>query len=270
MSAVETKTGRLSAEKTLALWEDYKRTGDRRLKDRLVLTFAPMVKYIVYRKVREIPTRCDVEDFISCGLEALIRSIDRYDPEKGGTLEQFAWTRIHGAVLDELRRNDWAPRSLRRWERDINRAREHFTSLYGRRPTHKELGDALGITASELVRREGEIARSDVGSLNAVVLTDDETGIERIDTIESNDEALDPERAAMREGAKERFRQAFDRLPERDRMVAVLLYVDNLTLREVGEVLGVTESRSCQIHGHLKRHLREQLRADVQLMREVA
>ena len=83
------------------------------------MTFAPLVKYIVYKKVRELPARCEVEDFISCGLEALIASIDRYDPEKGATLEQYAWTRIHGAVLDELRRQDWAPRSVRRWERDI-------------------------------------------------------------------------------------------------------------------------------------------------------
>ena len=79
----------------------------------------PMVRHIVYKKVREIPARCDVEDFISSGLEALIRSIDRYDPDKGATLEQYAWTRVHGAVLDELRHQDWAPRSLRRWERNI-------------------------------------------------------------------------------------------------------------------------------------------------------
>ena len=89
------------------------------VRNRLVMTFAPLVKYIVFKKVRELPARCEVEDFISCGLEALIASIDRYDPAKGATLEQFAWTRIHGAVLDELRRQDWAPRSLRRWERDI-------------------------------------------------------------------------------------------------------------------------------------------------------
>ena len=88
------------------------------------MTYAPLVKYIVFKKVRELPARCEVEDFISCGLEALIASIDRYDPEKGATLEQFAWTRIHGAVLDELRRQDWAPRSLRRWERDIAKARD--------------------------------------------------------------------------------------------------------------------------------------------------
>jgi DNA-directed RNA polymerase specialized sigma subunit len=86
-----------------------------------------------------MPARCEVEDFISCGLEALIQSIDRYDPAKGATLEQYAWTRIHGAVLDELRRQDWAPRSVRRWERDIDRFSESFSALHGRRPTTDEL-----------------------------------------------------------------------------------------------------------------------------------
>jgi RNA polymerase sigma factor FliA len=270
MGRVRTRTGRLSAEETLELWRAYKDTGDQRLRDRLVLTFAPMVKYIVYRKVREIPARCEVEDFISCGLEALIRSIDRYDPEKGGTLEQFAWIRIHGAVLDELRRNDWAPRSLRRWERDINRAREQFVALYGRPPAKEELSEAVGITVDELAKRQAELARSDVGSLNTVVLAEDDTTIERIDTLPSNDRKADPEAAAMSEHAKERFRAAFARLPERDRKVAVLLYVHSLTLREIGEILGVTESRVCQIHGQLKRHLREQLRADEYLLSEVA
>jgi RNA polymerase sigma factor FliA len=261
---------RLSAEQTLSLWRSYKETGDQRVRDRLVLTFAPMVKYIVYKKVKEIPARCEVDDFISCGLEALIKSIDRYDPEKGATLEQFAWTRIHGAVLDELRRNDWAPRSLRRWDRDINRAREQFVGLYGRPPSNHELGDALGISGDELRTRQDEIARSHVGSLNALVLADDDTTIERIDTLESEDRDTDPETSAMRDAAKTRFREAFDRLPPRDRKVAVLLYVYNLTLREIGEILGVTESRVCQIHGQITKKLRQQLTADEQLFSEVA
>src|ERR1700733_6728272 len=149
MRKAKDKSGRMSAQETLELWQAYKRTGDARVRDRLVLTFAPMVKYIVYKKAREIPARCEVEDFISCGLEALIRSIDRYDPNKGATLEQFAWTRIHGAVLDELRRNDWAPRSLRRWDRDINKARERFISLYGRAPTREELATSVDLTPDE-------------------------------------------------------------------------------------------------------------------------
>jgi RNA polymerase sigma factor for flagellar operon FliA len=262
--------GRISAGDALALWQEYKASGDRRLRDRLVLTFAPMVKYIVYKKVREIPARCEVEDFISCGLEALIHSIERYDPEKGATLEQFAWTRIHGAVLDELRRQDWAPRSLRRWERDINSAREQFVGIHGRRPTRDELAGALGITVAELRAREDEIITSDVTSLNTLVLSDDETAIERIDTLVSGDRYADPEHHTARDQAKLRFRAAFERLPRREREVAVLLYVKNLTLREIGEILGVSESRVCQIHGQMKRQLREQLDADAVLFSEVA
>src|SRR6266536_5416549 len=157
---------RMSSEDSLALWREYRRTNDRALRDRLVLTFAPLVKYIVYKKVREMPARCEVEDFISCGLEALIHSIDRYDPAKGATLEQYAWTRIHGAVLDELRRQDWAPRSLRRWERDITKARDQFTANHGRRPTSQELADALAISVAELRTKEDDISISDVTSLN--------------------------------------------------------------------------------------------------------
>ncbi len=252
------------------LWEQYRETGDGRLKDRLVLTLAPLVKYIVYRKIREIPARCEVDDFISVGVEAVIKSLDRYDPERGATLQQFVWTRIHGAVLDELRRGDWAPRSLRRWERDISQASDRFSRLYGRRPTRHELADALAIPVEDLERRRRDIARSDVGSLNVLVMGDDEMAIERIDTLQSSDREADPEFAAAREAAVDRFRLAFDELPARDRVVAVLLYVDNLTLREIGHVLGVTESRVCQIHGRLKSRLRESLEVDEELFLEVA
>ena len=135
MQIKEQGAARVSASEVLSLWLRYQRTGDSRLRDRLVFIFMPMVRYIVYRKVREVPAQCEVEDFLSCGLEALLRSIDRYDPAKGATLEQFAWTRIHGAVLDELRRHDWAPRSLRRSERAINGARDQFVSSHDRQPS---------------------------------------------------------------------------------------------------------------------------------------
>jgi RNA polymerase sigma factor for flagellar operon FliA len=206
---------RLSSEQLLELWRRYKSTGDRRLRDRLVLTFAPMVKYIVYRKIREIPARCDADDFISCGLEALIRSLERYDPSKGASLEHYLWTRIHGAVLDELRANDWAPRSLRRWDRDLNRARDEFVTLYKRAPTHAELAEALGVPERKVREHVHQLARGEVESLNTLVLGED--------------------------GA------------------AVLLYVYGLTLREIGEILGVSESRVCQIHGQILGRLRGEL-----------
>jgi RNA polymerase sigma factor for flagellar operon FliA len=260
----------MSQDALLSLWRSYRETGDTRARDRLVFSLAPIVKSIVYRKVREIPAYREVDDFISCGLEALIRSIDRYDPDKGATLEQFAWTRIHGAVLDELRRFDWAPRSLRRMEREMNRARERFTVLHGRPPTKTELSELLAITTDELDDLFGDLARSDVGSLNAVVAGDDGNQWERLDTLASADRHSDPEHAAIRAGAIARFRAAFDELPERERKVALLLHVNNLTLREAGEVLGVSESRVCQIHGQLKRGLRARLQSDDELFLEVA
>jgi RNA polymerase sigma factor for flagellar operon FliA len=260
---------RVPAEETHKLWAEYKRTGDLKVRNRLVMTFAPLVKYIVFKKVRELPTRCDVEDFISCGLEALMASIDRYDPSKGATLEQFAWTRIHGAVLDELRRQDWAPRSLRRWERDIHKAREQFSVIHGRRPTREELAGALAISVEDLRRRQDEISVSDVTSLNTLVMSDDATTVERIDTLADGDERLDPEHASETSAAKGKFRRAFETLPKREREIAVLLYVKNLTLREIGEILGVSESRVCQIHSQLKRTLKQQLADDALLFSAV-
>jgi RNA polymerase sigma factor for flagellar operon FliA len=269
LSHPTTNRKRISSEDALKLWREYRATNDARVRNRLVMTYAPLVKYIVFKKVRELPAECEVEDFISCGLEALITSIDRYDPAKGATLEQFVWTRIHGAVLDELRRRDWAPRSLRRWERDIAKARDQFNLNHGRRPSREELAEALAITVENLRRKQDEIALSDVTSLNALVVADDETTVERIDTLADGDARTDPEAAVTVIAAKERFRSAFDALPRREREIAVMLYVKNLTLREIGDVLGVSESRVCQIHTQLKKSLKQQLAADESLLRAV-
>ena len=234
---------RLPDADALALQTEYRRTGDSRLRDRLVIAYAGIVKHIVYRKLRELPAWCEVDDLLSCGLEALIAAVDRFDPQRGATFEQYAWTRVHGAVLDELRRQDWAPRPLRRWERDIAKAREHFVAIHRRRPTHDELADAMGIDRDHLDRLQQDLQASDLTSLNTLVLDEEDSQVERIDTILSDSAELDPERATERTQAKEKFRRAFARLTERERELAVLLYVKNLTLREIGEVLGVSESR---------------------------
>jgi RNA polymerase sigma factor for flagellar operon FliA len=206
---------RLTSEQALALWEELRRTGDPALRDRMVLTFAPLVKYIVFRKVREMPVHCDVEDLISCGLEALLQSIDRYDPTQGTTLEQYAWTRIHGAVLDELRRQDWAPRSVRRRERDRERAADAFCAVHGRRPRPHELADALNMTVEELKAHDADVARSDVTSLNALVMADDDSSVERMDTLVDVSRGADPEATSSTWDAKAAFRAAFARLPRR-------------------------------------------------------
>ena len=270
MTPPSTAARHTSNEDAAILWRRYSASGDPALRERLILTFAPLVKYIVYKKVREMPARCDVEDYLSCGLEALIGSIDRFDPARGATLEQFAWTRIHGAVLDELRRQDFAPRSVRRWERDIERAQEAFTALHRRRPSHEELADSLHCTVADLRRHRDEIAVSDTTSLNTLVVSGEDSAIERLETLASSDLRTDPEHAAAVGDAKQRFRDAFALLPRRDREIAVLLYVKNHTLAEIGLILDVSESRVCQIHGALKKTLRASLDSHESLFRLVA
>jgi RNA polymerase sigma factor FliA len=222
----------------------------------------------VYRKVRELPAWCEVDDLLSCGLEALIASVDRFDPERGATFEQYAWTRVHGAVLDELRRQDWAPRPLRRWERDIAKANEHFAAIHRRRPSEDELADAMGIEREQLDKLQQDLQASELTSLNSLVLDEEDGQVERIDTILSEASELDPESATATNQAKEKFRRAFGRLSERERELAVLLYVKNLTLREIGDVMGVSESRVCRLHARLKQRLRDALQADEALFQE--
>ncbi len=266
MKTMEQQAARLSATDALSLWESYQRSGDVKLRDRLIFTFTPMVRYIVYRKIREVPAHCDVEDFISCGLEALICSIERYDPARGATLEQYAWTRIQGAVLDELRRQDWAPRSLRRAERTIKSAEMGFIGEHAREPTRAELAAVVGMSAAELSARMDELELAQVGSLNKAIRGEDGTTIERIDTLESRDEMCDPALSAELQAAKERFREAFALLSTRERQVAVMLYVEGATLRDIGSRLGVSESRISQIHTELRGRLREWLQNDEALL----
>jgi RNA polymerase sigma factor FliA len=253
---------RVSQAEALALWKRYRASGDARLRDRLIMTYAPLVKYIVYRKIREVPAHQEADDYISHGLEALITSLDRYDASRGATLEQFLWTRIHGAVLDELRRQDWAPRSVRRFDRQIVSAARSFRAIHGREPTDDELADALAVSTDQLRNHRADLVRADVGSLNATATdaSDDEEGIERIETLHSDDARSRPEHAALLSDSKRAFREAFDTLTAREQEVCVLLYVKHLTLQEVGHVIGVTESRVSQIHSGLRKKLRERMR----------
>ena len=251
---------RFSQVEALTLWRRYRATNDPRLRDRLIMTYAPLVKHIVYRKIREVPSHQEADDYISRGLEALITSIDRYDPARGATLEQFLWTRIHGAVLDELRRQDWAPRSVRRFDREVAKAARSFRAIHGREPRDDELADALAVSIDELRSHRADVARADVGSLNATVSESaDDEGAERVETLHSADERSRPEHAAMISDTKDAFRKAFETLSTREQEVIVLLYVKHLTLREVGEVLGVTESRVSQLHSGIRKKLRERL-----------
>jgi RNA polymerase sigma factor (sigma-70 family) len=191
------------AELQMDLWRRYRRSGDRRVRDRLVVIFAPLVHHVVRHHGEALPEGCEFEDLVSGGLEALIRAIDQYEPGQRRTLEQHVWHRVHRGVRDEFAR--YAPAVL-----------------------------ATGAVPDGF------------------------------------DAAADPALASERREAREHFRDAFRQLPERERNIAVMRHVDGLTLREIGELLGVTESRVCQIDARLRRGLRVTLADDEALLAAVA
>ena len=177
---------RISHEETLALWKQYKESGDQQVRNRLVLTFSPLVKYIVYNKIRELPARCEVDDFISCGLEALIASIDRYDPDEGRDaravrVDPHPRRGARRAAPPGLGAALAAPLGAR--HRLAPATASPPTTAARRRPRSWPTRSAR--PPEELRTRQHEIAASDVTSLNSLVLSDDETNVERIDTIES-------------------------------------------------------------------------------------
>src|SRR5262252_8547074 len=125
---------RLSPAQAEALWRAWSTRKDSQARDQLVLAYSPMVKYLAGKKIRELPAHCELDDLVSCGLIALIEAVDRFDPRKGASFEQYAWTRVSGAIMDELRRQDWASRSARRLARKIDRVRDSWYSIHGRYP----------------------------------------------------------------------------------------------------------------------------------------
>lgn len=241
---------------------EYRATRDPRVRDRLVFTYAPLVKYLVGKKLRTLPSDVDGDDLISAGLEALIRCIDRYDPAVGTPLESYVWTRVQGAILDELRRGDWAPRAVRRHERDVVRAGERFVREHGREPDEAELATALGVSVQTLREREHDVSAATLGSLNATITDGEDAEIERIEVLRSDDAAVDPEQATLDAAAQERLRAAIAELSPRDQQIMVMLHTHHMTLSEAGEVLGVTESRVSQLHTRIRDRLAAALADD--------
>jgi RNA polymerase sigma factor for flagellar operon FliA len=253
---------RLTSSEAEALWREWKTRRDARSRDALVLAYAPMVRYIASRKVRELPAHCDVDDLASAGLVALMEAIDRFDPAKGAHFEQYAWTRVAGALVDELRKQDWASRSVRREGRRIERARDAFFARTGLTPTEVELAAELGTTVDGLRATLEDIDRSDVGSLNAPARgADDATLVEVGETIQAPQGEHEPENALLNADRSAVMRAAIDRLSERERHVLALVHVQELPGAEIGRVLGVSESRVSQILSGIRSKLKQHVDA---------
>jgi RNA polymerase sigma factor FliA len=239
------------AEDTQSLWRAYRvNKGDKAIRDRLILTYAPLVKYVAGRLGSGLPAHVDEGDLVSYGLLGLIGAIERYDPDRDVKFETYAIARIKGSIIDELRAMDWVPRSVRARARDIERAIAELERKLRRAPTDEEIAEKLGISQDELEESLTDISRSSIAALDELWTVSSGGGgdqVALIDTIEDTD-APDPQGSLSQTEMKEAIGEAIARLPEREKLVVTLYYYEELTLREIGEVLGVTESRVSQLH----------------------
>jgi len=235
------------ADETQGLWLEYRRTGDQAIRDRLILTYAPLVKYVAGRLGSGLPAHVDEGDLVSYGLLGLMGAIERYEPDRDVKFETYAIARIKGAIIDELRAMDWVPRSVRSRAREIERAIAELEAKLGTAPTDEQIAAKVGITVEELEESLAEIARSSIAALDELWTVSGGDAIALIDTIE-DESGPDPESTLEQTEVKEALAEAISDLPEREKLVVTLYYYEELTLREIGEVLGVTESRVSQLH----------------------
>lgn len=242
------------------LWRRYRDSGDDRARERLVVAYSPLVKYVAGRMASGLPSHVEEADLISYGLIGLMSAIERFDTGREIKFETYAIPRIRGAIIDELRSLDWVPRSVRARAREIERVNAKLEHRLQRVPTDEEMAGELDMTAEEFQDALLQISNSTVAALDELWTMSDSSGdqVSLLDTIQDHD-APDPEKLVDVGELKDRVADAIARLPEREKLVIALYYYENLTLREIGEVLGVTESRISQLHTKAVLRLRSRM-----------
>jgi RNA polymerase sigma factor for flagellar operon FliA len=246
------------------LWRRYKATADERARERLVVAYSPLVKYVAGRMSSGLPGHVEEADLISYGLGGLISAIERFDLSREIKFETYAITRIRGAIIDELRNLDWVPRSVRARAREIERANMKLEAKLQRAPTDEEMSKELGVEVDEFQETLLQISNSTIVALDELWSVQDSTGdqVSLLDTIADRD-APDPQQLVDQSELRDRIADAIAALPEREKLVVALYYYENLTLREIGEVLGVTESRVSQLHTKAVLRLRSKLQGEL-------
>ena len=227
-------------------------------KDQLVQRFAPLVKRIAYHLMSRLPSSVQVDDLVQNGMIGLLDAIDRFEAGMGAQFETYAAQRVRGAMLDGLRENDWLPRSLRREFRQIEKAIAQLEQEYGRPPSENELAKTLGVSLSEYQKMLQDARGHQLISFEDLVEEGDEDFLGR----HLIDMSGEPSRILEDENLKEMLVQGIELLPEREKLMMALYYEQDLNLREIGEVMGVTESRVCQLHSQAVARLRVRIFGD--------
>jgi RNA polymerase sigma factor for flagellar operon FliA len=243
-----------------AAWHDYKANGSPAARERLILHYSPLVKFIAGRVAGGLPQSVEQADLVSYGVFGLIDAIDKFDPARGFKFETYAISRIEGAIIDELRSIDWVPRSVRRKARAVERAYSQLESELRRSPKDREVAAALDMSERDLAQ---VLAQTSVAGLVALDEQLSASSAERGGSFTVGDTIADasegPVEAFELDEMNHLLAEAINRLPERDRLVLTLYYYEGLTLVEIAAVLGVTESRVCQIRTKAISWLRERM-----------
>ncbi|HSF26822.1 MAG TPA: RNA polymerase sigma factor WhiG [Actinomycetes bacterium] len=242
------------------IWRDFKDSGDPTLRERLILHYSPLVKYVAGRVGVGLPPNIEQADLVSYGIFGLIDAIEKFDLERAIKFETYAISRIRGAIIDELRTIDWVPRSVRSKARDVEKAYAALEAQLHRTPTEAEVAAEMGIALSDLHHIFSQVSFVNVVALDELLSVSGEKGdkLSLVDTLEDT-KAEDPVVAFESEETKYLLAKAINGLPEREKIVVTLYYYEGLTLAEIGQVLGVTESRICQMHTKAVLQLRSRL-----------
>jgi RNA polymerase sigma factor FliA len=248
-----------AGDELVTLWESFKRDANADAREKLILHYAPLVKYVASRVATGLPASVDQHDLVSYGMFGLIDALEKFEPGRGNKFETYAIPRIKGAIIDELRAMDWVPRSIRFKARELEKAQADLEAKLKRRPSEEELAERLGMSRRELHAMISQISFVSVLALDEVVSAGSDRGdqVTLMDTIA--DKGLDPTWGLESQEMRGLLAAAINSLSEREKIVVTLYYFEGLTLAEIGEILGVTESRVCQIHTKAVGGLRGQL-----------
>jgi RNA polymerase sigma factor for flagellar operon FliA len=241
-------------------WLLFKRTGDMQARNELIESYYDLVKYVAGRLKTGLPVNVEQDDLVSYGVFGLIDAIDKFDLKRNIKFETYAMSRIRGAIIDEIRSLDWVPRSVRSKAREIDKAVTFLEAKLSRSPTHEEVADYLGIPVRDLRLAVGQVGTSSMVPLDEVLGSSLDGTVTLGDTLRDVS-ADDPVTAVELESTKDSLSRAITLLELRDRIVLSLYYLEDLTLLQIGQVLGVTESRVCQLHTRAVLNLRNMLAA---------
>ena len=250
---------RLSEEELTALWGEYfKDKTKKSVRDALIVQYIYLIRYVVGRVKVTLPAAISVEDIAGYGVEGLINAIERYSPQKNTRFETYALIRIRGAIIDRIRAQDFLPRSVRKKIKEIKQAQEQLKQELGRTPTTTEVANLLEMDPEKVnqLLSEDTVMTSIYDKKGS---SDD--SMEIIDTIQDTNK-LNPQGQTEEKNVKQKLEKAVRRLPERERVIMVLYYQENMTLKEIGQTLNMSESRVCQLHAQSIMKLKNILNED--------